>query len=176
MENLPDAWQSLKKSERRAADRMFRQQFSFWDNRDRSGGRTIIEPQNSVTYKFKSMGDFMSEIYKARTLELCKDYVEFFKSVIAEDDFVVVYDPHHPSYKFWPHREFNFENELDWPIAPLPNGDYNAFFPSNFKSCLYGYPWEPSVCVIGNRFIEGIRKRKPRGLGAIIRRSGRPVS
>lgn len=63
MKNLPKAWKTLKKAEERAATRFF-DQLSFHSNRNKKGQKTIIEPQNSVTYAFRSMGEYVSDITK----------------------------------------------------------------------------------------------------------------
>src|SRR6185503_12231503 len=110
-----------------------------------------------------------------QTRMLCDDYVRFFRAVIPADDFVIAYDPYHPCFKFWPHQPFEYEGEADWPMEPYPNGDYHTFFASNLKSCLYGFPWKPSVCVIGSRFTGPMRQLKPRLFGNVIRVGGKPA-
>ena len=109
-------------------------------------------------------------------MELCNDYISFFKAVTAKEDFIFVYDPHHASYKFWPHKieRFSDEDGCDWPISPFPDGDYIIFFASNFKNSIFGFPWdEPTACVIGHKYIDGMRQKRPRAYARKIRRAGK---
>lgn len=174
MRNLPTGWEHLSKSEDRAVSRHFRHGLSFFNHRNKAGQRTIVEPANSVTYSLTEMGHYLSDAYKKRAWEMCQDYVQFFRRVIPADDFVIAYDPYHERLKFWPHRDFEYDEMDDWPVPPFPDGDYTAFFSSNLKSCLYGFMWEPkSVCVIGGRFIHAIREARPRAFERVIRVGGK---
>lgn len=148
---------------------------SFSSHRNKNGQSTIVEPPDSITYELKPTGDYLGDEYKKQTRQLCDDYVRFFRAVIAADDYVIAYDHNHDGYQFWPHREFAYESDQDWPITPYPDGDYHAFFASNLKSCLYGFPWRPSVYVIGSRFTDRIRDLKPRLFGNVIRTGGKPA-
>lgn len=174
MTELPASWRRLSKSEERAVSRHFMHDLSFSTHRNAQGQSTIIEPTTSVTYELRPMGTYLGEEYKKRALSMCDDYLRFFRSVIASDDFVIAYDHNHPSFKFWPHEPFEYEDASDWPVTPYPDGDYHAFFASNLKSCLYGFPWQPSVCVMGVRFVEPMREWKPRAFGDRIRVGGKP--
>lgn len=175
MPAIPASWKPLTKGEQRSVDRTFRRDLSFWDHRNDANQRTIIEPTNSVTYALElGGGHYVSDAYKERALKLCSDYVTLFRAVVEEDDFIIAYDPNHPSYKFWPHQHFAYVSANDWPVPPDPNGDYCAFFTSNLKACLFGFPWNPrSVCVIGGRFIDAMRDYKPRAFEKVLRTGGK---
>jgi hypothetical protein len=172
--SLPASWQPLSESEDRQLHRHFMHEMGFAKHRNAEGSSTIIEPENSKTYALRSRGPVGSETYEATSLALCRDYIRLFRATVSEDDFVFAYDPYHQSYKFWPHQLFRFDSEFEWPISPYPDGDYCAFFASNLKSGLFGYPWvQATVCVFGNRFLDGMQACRPNGFAQVIRIGGK---
>ena len=176
MENLPPSWQLASKSEGRTLDRHFSRDLGFGEHRDFAGSRTIIEPEVSKTYALQLRGEPESATYEALSVRLCNDYIRLFRAVVPRDDFVYAYDPYHAAYKFWPHQEFEFGREGDWPIPPYPDGDYCAFFTSNLKSCLFGFPWrKPTVCVIGARFLDAMKPFRPTAFEQVVRVGGKPL-
>ena len=168
MRKLPNGWRSLSKTEDRACYRTLMQSLSFGVG-STDGSKTIIEPNTSETYLLKN------EISER---QLCNDYILFFKSVTLEDDYIYIFDHHHTSYKFWPHKlsKIKTEADLDWPMNAEPDGDYVTYFSSNFKSAIYYHPWETrTACVIGLRYIDAMKMNRPRAFGRKIRRGGKPI-
>jgi Protein of unknown function (DUF2716) len=174
MKSLPPFWERLSKSEDRALSR-YEDHAIRWKDYPNSGAAPIVEPPHSETYELRPFGKYGEDAYQTQLRSMCEDYLRFFRSVIAADDFVFAHERNHSTYKFWPHYFSNDQVTSEWPVEPYPNGEYPVFVASNLKSCLFGYPGtRPGICVIGPRFVEALREWKPRAFGNRIRIGDKP--
>lgn len=72
--------------------------------------------------------------------------------VTAVTERLLVLDWQHPCHWFWPHRQAISE-DIAWPVAVFPNGDYYAFLTEDMTAGTFGHPWEQTLCVFGDRFV-----------------------
>jgi len=132
------------------------------------------EPLQSITYDISHVyGD--SDRYEQLTLDLCRKLVAALRRCTPAGDFVDVLDWHHPSYRFWPHEAFEFASEDDWPIPPLPNGDYYIFLARDLELGVLGHPWEQTMCTFGAPLLEAFARDLPLLFDRPIRRGGKVV-
>ena len=81
-------------------------------------------------------------------------------------------DWQHTCFTFDPHAGFEFENMEEWPIPPFPNGDYYLFLTENLFGGFFGHPWEQSICVIGEAFVDQLENAPPDVFSNLIRVDG----
>lgn len=84
----------------------------------------IIEPTPSRTF---SIEHIYGSNFDRLTRQLCEFYSDCFANVIPNGQLVSVLDWQHPCFTYNPNAGFEFETMEDWPIPPLPNGDYYIF-------------------------------------------------
>ncbi|MFE7712721.1 DUF2716 domain-containing protein [Streptomyces sp. NPDC057486] len=83
-------------------------------------------------------------------------------------------DWQHTSYRFIPH-EVGGPGQPAWPLSPYPDGDYYVFLSEDFRMGSFGHPWEQSICLFGEEFLDAVSTEVDKVLGPPIRRSGRAV-
>eukprot|EP01133_Synstelium_polycarpum_P023417 gene23417-28073_t len=44
----------------------------------------------------------------------------------------------------------------EWRVPVYPNGDYYIFSRDDFTEGTFGHPWERTLCVFGERMVEGL--------------------
>lgn len=111
----------------------------------------IAEPIPSRTYGIQH---FYGPDFNQLTKELSEYYLACFKTVIPKGQSLFVLDWHHTCFVFDPHAGFEFESMEEWPISPLPNGDYYIFLTEDLKGGFFGHPWEQTICVMGEAFVD----------------------
>lgn len=165
-----DAWELLDRASEDATwDRL---ESSFGFRPSTTAFPVVTEPTESVTYDVSgAYGDKIP--YWALTLDLCERLVEAMRRCVGVDGAIHVFDWQHPSYRFWPHRRFEFTSEDDWPIPPLPNGDYYLFLDPELRFGVIGHPWEQSMCVFGEALVRAFEERPPQLFGTVLRKAGR---
>ncbi|MEM9382639.1 MAG: DUF2716 domain-containing protein [Planctomycetota bacterium] len=144
----------------------FRPSMSEWPGFD--------EPHESIPYHIgHAYGE--PEHYEQVTLDLSRKLVRALRRCLAPDAFVYALDWQHPTYRFWPHRPFEFACEADWPIPALPNGDYHVFVEPNLSFGVLGHSWEQTMCVFGQALLGAFEIDMPLLFDRPLRVGGTPV-
>lgn len=146
-------WQVIEGSEYSELWDRFDATFSFnptaW--RDR---RPVIEaPPGSVTFDLEhATGTWAVHAINALV-------VWALERISADDPPLLVLDWQHPAYRFWPRRSVLYGGERPFPfeVFPFPDGDYYAFVTDDLREGTFGHPWEPSLCVFGERLVPILR-------------------
>lgn len=164
------AWTELDQTEEiRAWDR-FDARFEFSARTPESRG--ICEPENSITYSIEHVyGE--PERYAELTLDLCHKVLRALRQCTGPGGFVHVLDWQHPCYRFEPHQSFSFLSEDDWPIPPLPNGDFYIFLDPDLRFGVFGHPWRKTMCVFGQPLLAALAEDPPRIFDRPVRIAGR---
>jgi hypothetical protein len=167
-----DAWKTCTEAESSQIWNDFDSRFRFRPSMKRFPGFT--EPLDSVTYSIAgAYGD--GTRYQEASLDLGAKLVAALRRCVPRDEFVFALDWQHPSYKFWPHRPFQFESEADWPVPALPNGDYYCFVSRDFSLGTLGHPWEMTICVFGKPLIAAFESDRPDLFKRPVRTAGHAV-
>jgi hypothetical protein len=151
----------------------FHQRFRFTPRYLPAGPPGILEPSKSVTFSLEpifrgaSAGRFSAGV-DALNAEVLRAFVEVF----AEDEWLVVLDWQHQSYRFNPHG--HAANDDSWRVTPFPDGDYYIFVTQDLESGTFGHPWERSICVFGPSLVDVLDPTLASWL-PVLRRGGRPV-
>ena len=136
----------------------FYRRFKFKPNYDERRVPAINEPKPSIVYSFAHEYD------DNQIDELNSYFKELFSDYVGSDEFVYALDWQHSCYKFTPHEDFS-----DLPIGIFPDGDYFIFLGPNMKFGTFGHPWQNSLCIFGEEFVNAIMARRPTILDAFIR-------
>lgn len=167
------AWVLMTDAEQHSAWHDFHRRFAFSPSY-RGVDPGIVEPKQSTTYDIShAYGD--SSRYLQLTKQLCHAYTEAFRVITPVDSSVLVLDWQHNCYNFFPHQEFPFRSEDDWPIPALPNGGYYIFLSRDMNCGAFGHPWRETICIWGPPFQNAIVARRPTLLTRPIRRSGKAL-
>jgi len=129
----------------------------------------IIEPKPSRTF---SVQHIYGPDFGRITKELSTFYLECFKNVIPKGQLIHVLDWQHPCFNFDPHAGFDFKTMEDWPIPPLPNGDYYIFLTESLSDGFFGHPWEQTICVMGEAFVDQLENASRDVFSNLVRING----
>lgn len=174
-EELPVGWRPPEKKASDDAWQFFYANLNFYPSVEFGNWPGISEPPSPETYSIADIYGRGEARYNEATLSLCKLYHETFRRSVADEDYVLALDWHHPSYQFYPHSNFNYQSEEDWSVLAAPNGDYYIFKTRDLKNWCFGHPWEQSICIFGDRFTEAFDNLKPAGLDKKLRSGGAPI-
>ncbi len=89
---------------------------------------------------------------------------------VPEDEPVLALDWQHTSYEFYPHRFRRPEEPANWCIPALPSGEYHIFVTEDYRLGSLGHPWEETLCVFGQGFLEAYRRVSPLAENRIVRK------
>lgn len=151
-----DIWRELGDAEHTSAWDAFSARHSF-----RPGVRTrehpgIAEPANSLTLDLGPVFAQPGPRFAAAEEAINAEALRAFDDVFGATELLAL-DWQHPGYTFRPDL-FALALNRDWRVPIFPNGDYSAFFASDFRAGTFGHPWERSLCIIGDELIEALGK------------------
>ena len=163
------AWYELKQEEEDKVWDRFYTQFSFRPSVNPAYWPGIKEPQPSITYSISSIYGAGEEHYQRLDKDLRTKTLTALRLCIAPDEFLYVLDWQHACYRFYPHPSYAGK-PIKWLVPVLPNGDYYIFLRQDFTFGLFGHPWEQTICVFGEPFLNVLEKDKPLLFSNIIRK------
>lgn len=165
------AWNELTNGEEDKVWKRFEKQFCFRPSVHPKHWPGIVEPEDSVTYSIGHVyGD--EDQYTLLTNDLSVKLIKAFRECVPGGKSIWVLDWQHPCYRFYPHDDFQFHDEDDWPVPALPNGDYYIFLSPDLEFGVFGHPWEQSMCVFGEPLLEAFDRDLPELFSAKIRIGG----
>jgi hypothetical protein len=91
---------------------------------------------------------------------------------VPPDEPVLALDWQHASYEFYPHRFAEPRDPTGWRVPALPAGDYYLFVTPDHRLGSLGHPWEQTLCVFGDGFLDSYTAATPLGDERIVRRRG----
>lgn len=160
-----DAWIELSEKEHDSVWAVMYSRFAFFPRIEPRNFPGFKEPAPSITFS-------CSEVYgeEDRFLALNKNLHEnmltIFQQIIQPGDYLYALNWHHPCYKFFPHKDFDtreiLEWSAEWPVPILPNGDYYIFLEKNFEFGILGHPWEQSMCIFGDKLLDAMAPNMPK--------------
>jgi hypothetical protein len=148
------AWQQLDDDAHITAWDRFYAIYKF----DRSPGLTepvIRDPTPSITFDLGDIGSGSS--YAAAVEAINAEAMRCFVSVLRDVDHLLVLGWQHQSFRLDFQQEAVDMTPREWvngyPTV-YPDGHYHAFLTSDLSEGTFGHPWEPSLCIIGERLVE----------------------
>lgn len=148
------AWQQLDADSYEDAWHRFRKLYGF--DRSRALPEPVIhDPRPSITFDLSRLGEPQAH---SSAVDLINDTaLQSFVDALPDMDHMLVLDWQHPAYRLDPRADLADSTPRD-PIngypTVYPDGDYYAYLTPDMKEGTFGHPWEPSLCVIGQRLID----------------------
>lgn len=158
-----EGWTPLTEVEYDAVWDRFYDHFAFRPSVSAADWPSIREPTPSITFRFSYDDAREDETYESWVLTRLRESTD-------PDSSIYALDWQHESFWFNPHQANDFE------IPPFPDGDYYIFLTQDFSAGLFGHPWEQTICVFGDCFIDAARENLPKLLSTVHRTSGVDVT
>jgi hypothetical protein len=127
------------------------------------------EPAPSITW---NIGHLLSEFYPwhdPRATPYNLALLQALRECLSDDESVIALDWQRSAYEFFPHRFRGSETARNWCIPALPSGEYHLFLTEDFRLGSLGHPWEQTLCIFGEGFVEAYRRLTPLTNDRIIR-------
>jgi hypothetical protein len=130
---------------------------------------SFVEPAPSLTW---DVGHLLREFQPwtdDRTTPYNLALLAALRAHVGEDEPVFALDWQHAEWEFYPHRLRKPDVVRNWLIPALPSGEYHLFVTDDFRLGSLGHPWEQTVCVFGEGFVESYRALTPLGNDRLVR-------
>ncbi|SCF68215.1 DUF2716 domain-containing protein [Streptomyces sp. Cmuel-A718b] len=160
----------LEAEYRRVWDRFY-DEFGFQPSASPFQRPAIKEPVASVTWSLAALDDDPEYERLDRLAEVIEQGLA---SCAGPGATLLALDWQHTSYRFAP-QGVGGPGQPAWPLSPYPDGDYYIYLSEDFRTGSFGHPWEGSLCLFGQEFLDATSKEMEKLLGRPIRRSGRAV-
>ena len=161
----------LLETEYRSVWDRFYDEFKFRPSTSSFKWPAIKEPVASVTWSLAVLDDDPEYERLDRLVEVVEQGL---KSCMGRSGTLLALDWQHTSYRFAP-LGVGGPGQLAWPLSPYPDGDYYIYLSEDFRTGSFGHPWEQSLCLFGQEFLDATSAEVEKLLGQPIRRSGRAV-
>jgi hypothetical protein len=164
-----DAWVELPRHRYDRVWDRFDEAFQFRPSVDPEDWPTFRVPGPSVTYRISEQ---LSEFSPWRDPKAAPYNLALLRALLAcveEGEPVLALDWQHAGYEFYPHRLREPQEVKNWCIPALPSGEYHLFVTEDHRLGSLGHPWEETVCVFGEGFVEEYRRLTPLRPEQIIR-------
>ena len=168
---LPSGWRRLTDAEERGVWDRFNLAFDFFWRDDPKRG--VGEPRPSVTYAV-GHGFGETEQHDALQADLASRLVAAFRRCCAPGDAVYALDCYHQCYSFEPHQHPDALPPFAWPVKAFPDGDYHIFLSEDFRFGVLGHPWEETMCVFGEAFLQALAVERPQLFSQVVLVDGLP--
>lgn len=149
----------------------FYAEFAFRPSVNPAKWPAIKEPANSVTWSLASLDEDPGYVRLDRLVAAVEQGLT---ACVEPEARLYALDWQHISFTFAPHRVGGHGRE-PWPLSPYPDGDYYVYLSEDFRLGCFGHPWESSVCLFGQEFLEMVAAEVEDVLGPPLRRGGRSL-
>lgn len=140
-EGKPWSWIPMTQAEDEKVWHVIDQQFQFTPST--RVFPSYHAPSPFITYKVD---------YKKRE-EIEQTLKRILTELTVEGEGVMALDWNHQGYWIDPRRPFLRNEEGDWTIPAIPDGDYSFFIARDFRWGYLGHPWEGSITLFGEDLI-----------------------
>jgi hypothetical protein len=127
------------------------------------------EPAPSVTWNIHPLLLEFNPWQDTRATPYNLALLSALRACVAEDEPVLALDWQHTGYEFFPHRFRGAQKPAAWCIPALPSGEYHIFVTEDHRLGSLGHPWEQSLCVFGEGFVEAYQQVTPLGSDQVVR-------
>jgi hypothetical protein len=164
-----DAWIELPRHRHDRVWDAFDEAFEFRPSPSERDWPSFREPAPSATWNIR---DLLASFYPwkdPRATPYNLALLEALREHVGPDEPVLALDWQHASYEFYPHSFRGAEDPAGWCIPALPSGEYHLFVTEDHRLGSLGHPWEGTLCVFGEGFLETYRRLTPLGPDRLIR-------
>jgi hypothetical protein len=171
-----DAWKPLSPSRSTKVWDRFDEAFQFRPSVDREDWPSFREATPSVTWHIRTLLETFNPWRDSEATPYNQALLTALQQCLAPDEPVLALDWQHASYEFYPHRLRDAGNPATWYIPALPSGEYHLFVTEDHRLGSLGHPWEGTLCIFGEGFVDAYLRVKPPGLDQSLRRQVPDVS
>lgn len=144
-EGKPWSWIPMTQAEDEKIWHVIDQQFQFAPS-------TTVFPSYHVPSPFVTY-----EVDYEKREEIEQTLKRILTEVTVEGERVMALDWNHQGYWIDPRRPFLRDEEGDWMIPAVPDGDYSFFIARDFRWGYLGHPWEGSITLFGEDLISAFQ-------------------
>ena len=148
------AWQELARDEYNRLWDNFEDRFGFNPGVAPETWPAIREPTPSVTIDLSPIFAADRPRFAAGQQAVNSLTLRALTWTFADTERFVALDWQHPGYLFSAHR--HAVSGEPWRITPFPDGDYYIFLTEDFRSGIFGHPWEQTLCIFGELLIAAL--------------------
>lgn len=144
-EGKPWSWIPMTQAEDEKVWNVIDQQFQF-------------APSTTVFPSFRAPSPFITyEVDYEKRAEIEQELGRILTELTVEGERVMALDWNHQGYWIDPRRPFLRNEEGDWRIPAVPDGDYSFFIARDFHWGYLGHPWEGSITLFGEEMISAFQ-------------------
>lgn len=145
-EGKPWSWIPMTQAEDKKIWHVIDQQFQF-------------TPSTTVFPSYHSPSPFITyEVDYEKREEIEQTLKRILTELTVEGERVMALDWNHQGYWIDPRRTFLRNEEGDWMIPAVPDGDYSFFIARDFRWGYLGHPWEGSITLFGEDMISAFQR------------------
>ncbi len=147
-EGKPWSWIPMTQAEDEKIWHVIDQQFQF-------------APSTTVFPSYHAPSPFITfEVDYKKREEIEQTLKRILTELTVEGERVMALDWNHQGYWIDPRRPFLRNEEGDWMIPAVPDGDYCFFIARDFRWGYLGHPWEGSITLFGEDLISAFQRTK----------------
>lgn len=144
-EGKPWSWIPMTQAEDEKVWHVIDQQFQF-------------SPSTTVFPSYHAPSSFITyEVDYEKREEIERELGRILTEMTVEGERVMALDWNHQGYWIDPRRPFLQNEEGDWMIPAVPDGDYSFFIARDFRWGYLGHPWEGSITLFGEDMISAFQ-------------------
>ncbi|WP_238239674.1 DUF2716 domain-containing protein [Exiguobacterium acetylicum] len=144
-EGKPWSWIPMTQAEDEKVWHVIDQQFQF-------------SPSTTVFPSFHAPSPFITyEVDYEKREEIERELKRILTELTVDGERVMALDWNHQGYWIDPRRPFLRNEEGDWMIPAVPDGDYSFFIARDFRWGYLGHPWEGSITMFGEDMISAFQ-------------------
>ncbi|MGI1807073.1 DUF2716 domain-containing protein [Exiguobacterium sp. TDN 0502] len=118
-------------------------------------------PSMTVFPSFHTPSPFITyEVDYEKREEIEQTLKRILTELTVEGERVMALDWNHQGYWIDPRHPFLRNEEGDWMIPAVPDGDYSFFVARDFRWGYLGHPWEHSITMFGEDLITAFQRTK----------------
>ncbi|WP_251055855.1 MULTISPECIES: DUF2716 domain-containing protein [unclassified Exiguobacterium] len=147
-EGKPWSWIPMTQAEDKKIWHVIDQQFQF-------------TPSTTVFPSYHAPSPFITyEVDYKKREEIERELGRILIELTVEGERIMALDWNHQGYWIDPRRPFLRNEEGDWMIPAVPDGDYSFFIARDFRWGYLGHPWEGSITLFGEDLISAFQGTK----------------
>ncbi|VWX34570.1 conserved hypothetical protein [Exiguobacterium oxidotolerans] len=144
-EGKPWSWIPMTQAEDEKVWHVIDQQFQF-------------SPSTTMFPSFYAPSPFITyEVDYEKREEMERELRRILTELTVEGERVMALDWNHQGYWIDPRHPFLRNEEGDWMIPAVPDGDYSFFIARDFRWGYLGHPWEGSITLFGEDLISAFQ-------------------
>jgi Protein of unknown function (DUF2716) len=164
------AWVELPYDRHRKVWDRFEAAFAFRPSVGPGGWPSFREPAPSLTWDVRDLLSAFNPWADTEATPYNLALLAALRQCVPAEEPVLALDWHHAAYQFYPHRFRGAEEPTNWLVPALPSGEYHLFVTADHRLGSLGHPWEGTLCVFGEGFLEAYARLTPLGPERVRRR------